>query len=160
MKICVKHPDEDYWSNIVRVLKYLEVKIVLNMTLCVDGLSIIKWWVENYYAVNEDWKGHTGVMMFLDKGTITSFQENKRYKTRDPQSMSLLVHMMHFRKHFGSSILSKHRDKPWDITSYINTTKTLCYWRWMENSQSQSGKSTSRQYFFNQRNEWSRWYWS
>ena len=54
LKRCVKNPDEDYWSKIVRVLKYFKVKRGLNLTLCVDDLFIINWWVDASYEVQKD----------------------------------------------------------------------------------------------------------
>ena len=124
---CVKQPDEYDCSKLVRVINYLKGTRGLKLTLCVHGLYILKWWVDDSYAVHEEFKGHTGYMMSLGKCAITIFQENNIYKARSPQRMRLLVHIIHCHKRFVPSISLKHRDKPWYRTSYINTKKALSY---------------------------------
>ncbi len=69
----VKEPDEDDSGKLRRVIKYLKGTRRLRLTLSVDDLSIIRWWVDASYSVHEDCKGNTGVMMSLGKGAATSF---------------------------------------------------------------------------------------
>ena len=73
-----KHPDEDDWSNLMRVLKYLNGTRGLILTLCVDELSIVKWWLDASNVLHKGYKVQTGVMMSISKGTITSLPKKKK----------------------------------------------------------------------------------
>ena len=68
----VKAPDEDDWGKLKRVLKYLKGTRGLVLTLSVDDMSIIKWWINASYATHDDCKGHRGAIMSLGKGAVTS----------------------------------------------------------------------------------------
>ena len=68
----VKSPDQDDWFKLRRCLKYLKGTIGLKLTLSVDDMSVIKWWADASYAVHDDCKGHTGYMMSLGEGAVTS----------------------------------------------------------------------------------------
>ena len=50
----VKKIDEDNWFKLRRVLKYFKGNISLKLTLKADELSIIKWYVDASYAINDD----------------------------------------------------------------------------------------------------------
>ena len=88
-----KNTDEDDCYKILRLLKYLNVKIGLKLTLCVDDLYIVKWCVDASYDVHTDCKGHTGAMMYLGKGNISIFKENKGHKAGYPRRIRLLEHI-------------------------------------------------------------------
>jgi hypothetical protein len=42
----VKRPDEDDWGKLKRLLRYLKGTKHLKLTLSVDTLSRIRWWVD------------------------------------------------------------------------------------------------------------------
>ena len=69
----VKEPDEDYWGKLKCVLRYLKGTRGLKLTMYADELSVVKWWVYASYAAHEAYKGHTGAMMSLRQGAVTSF---------------------------------------------------------------------------------------
>ena len=73
-----KHHRKDDWAKIVRVLKYLKVKIGITMTLCVDNMYISKWLVHASDAVHEVCKVHTGAMMCIGKCTIIILARKQR----------------------------------------------------------------------------------
>ena len=66
-------PDEDYRGKLKCVLKYLEGTQGLNLTLSIYNICMIKWWVEAWYTVHKDCNGHTGAMLSLGKGAVTTF---------------------------------------------------------------------------------------
>eukprot|EP00804_Cyclotella_cryptica_P002560 CCRYP_010401-RA/>CCRYP_010401-RA protein AED:0.15 eAED:0.13 QI:0/0/0/0.5/1/1/8/0/1350 len=66
----VKQPDEDDWGKLKRVLQYLLGTKHMKLTLSVDNLSQIKWWVDASYNTHEDCKGQTGAMMSLGEGAV------------------------------------------------------------------------------------------
>ena len=49
----VKKQDEDDWSKMIRVLKYLRGGIILKLTLTADDLSIIKLYVDMQSMMTE-----------------------------------------------------------------------------------------------------------
>ena len=63
----VKKPDEDDWGKLRWVLQYILGTLHLKLTLKVEDLSTIKWYVDASYTVHPDCKGHTGTIMTLGK---------------------------------------------------------------------------------------------
>ena len=61
----VKRPNEDDWGKLRRVLKYLKGTKYMKLTLTIDDLSIIKWWVDASDWMHHNLRGHTGSMMSL-----------------------------------------------------------------------------------------------
>ena len=68
----VKAPNEDDWGKLKHVLKYLKGTRGLKLTLYVNDMSTIKWWIDVSYATHDDYKGHRGAMMSLGKGAVIS----------------------------------------------------------------------------------------
>eukprot|EP00804_Cyclotella_cryptica_P004278 CCRYP_013488-RB/>CCRYP_013488-RB protein AED:0.37 eAED:0.20 QI:0/-1/0/1/-1/0/1/0/257 len=69
----VKRPDEDDWGKLKRVLKYLKGTKHMSLTLSLEDMSVIRWWVDVSYNAHHDCRGQTGAMMSLGKGAIMSF---------------------------------------------------------------------------------------
>ncbi len=42
----VKHPDEDDWGKLKRVLRYFHGTRLLRLSLCAESISNIKWYVD------------------------------------------------------------------------------------------------------------------
>ena len=61
-----------------RMLKYLKGTRGFELTLSVDDMSIIKWWVDTSCATYEGCEGHTGSMITMGKGAITSSSCNQK----------------------------------------------------------------------------------
>ena len=78
----VKHPDEDDWKKLVRVLKYLKDTVDIVLTLSADNMSVVKWWVDGSYGVHNDFKSHTGGCMSLGKGTVYSTSIKQKINTK------------------------------------------------------------------------------
>jgi hypothetical protein len=66
----VKNPDEDDWGKLKRVLKYLNGTKFLKLTLTVENLGMLKWYVDGAHNVHWDCKGHEGSVFKLGKGAI------------------------------------------------------------------------------------------
>ena len=45
----------------------------MKLTLTADDLYVVKWWLDVSYKIHDDCKGHTGAVVTLVKGTVTSF---------------------------------------------------------------------------------------
>ena len=79
----VANPNEDDWSKLVRMIKYLNGTKELWLTLSAGNLSIIKWYVDASFAVHADFKSHTGAVMQFDggKGAIQSKSRKQKLNT-------------------------------------------------------------------------------
>jgi hypothetical protein len=62
----------DDWGRL-KVLKYLKGAKHMKLTLSVEDMSVICWWVDASYNAHEDCRGQTGVMMSLGKGAVICF---------------------------------------------------------------------------------------
>jgi len=49
-------------------MQYLYGTLYMKLTLAVDDMSIVRWWVDASHMTHMDCKGHTGGMMSLGKG--------------------------------------------------------------------------------------------
>jgi hypothetical protein len=78
----VKRPDEDDWGKLKRVLKYLKGTRFMRLTLSVDSLDVIRWYVDASYNVHWDCKGQTGAMMTLGRGAPISFSRKQKLNVR------------------------------------------------------------------------------
>ncbi len=78
----VKRPDEDDWGKLKRVLKYLKGTRHMKLTLSVDDISTIRWWVDSSYNVHPDSRGQTGAMMSLGDGAPISLSRKQKLNVR------------------------------------------------------------------------------
>eukprot|EP00804_Cyclotella_cryptica_P021176 CCRYP_001489-RA/>CCRYP_001489-RA protein AED:0.41 eAED:0.35 QI:0/-1/0/1/-1/1/1/0/615 len=78
----VKKPDEDDWGKLKRVLQYLLGTKHMKLTLTIDNLNQVKWWVDASYNTHDDCKGQTGAMMSLGKGAVVSFSRKQKLNVR------------------------------------------------------------------------------
>ena len=74
----MQKPAEDDWSKLKRVLRYLKGTKHMKLSLRVDSLNTICWWVDAAYGVHIDLKGHTGMMMTLEQGVLMSFLRGQK----------------------------------------------------------------------------------
>ena len=83
----VKHPDEDDWGKVKRVLQYLKGTRGMKLKLSIDNMQCTKWLVDASHGVHWDCKGHTGAAMTLGDGAIVSFshkhKQNAKSSTED-----------------------------------------------------------------------------
>ena len=70
-----KFPGEDDWVKLKRVLKYLKGDKHMKLTLSVEFLSIIKWWVDASDSHHMNCKGRGGYSISIVKGYIVSFSK-------------------------------------------------------------------------------------
>ena len=61
----VRIPKNHGWVKLVRVLIYIRVTPHPKLILRSDSLSVIKWWVNAYFAAHSEFKGHTGAMISI-----------------------------------------------------------------------------------------------
>jgi hypothetical protein len=81
---CVKHPDNDDWGKLKRLLKYLNSTRFLRLTLFAKSLSNIFWYVDAPHQLHDDCKGHTGSILTFGRGATTS--SSTKHKTPSKSS--------------------------------------------------------------------------
>ena len=78
----VRHPDEDDWGKLKRVLKYLKGTLYLKLRITVNSLSSSQWSIDASHGVHWDCKGQTGAGMTLGRGAVVSFSRKQKINTR------------------------------------------------------------------------------
>ncbi len=79
----VKAPNEDYWGKLKRVLPYLKGTKYLKLTISVEDLGILKWYMGGSHNVHWDCKGHAGAMFTLEgRGSEHLLKETEKGSTK------------------------------------------------------------------------------
>ena len=78
----VRKPDEDDWDKLVRCMNYLKGTKYMKLTLTVDTISIIKWWVYASHHTHMNCRRHTGAMMSLGKGSVVIYSVKHELNTK------------------------------------------------------------------------------
>ena len=73
-----------------RALKYLKGTRHMKLTVSVDNMNTIHWWVDASYSTHWDCKGHTGMMMSLGKGSLRSFSRKQKLNARSSTEAELI----------------------------------------------------------------------
>jgi hypothetical protein len=50
----VRDPDEEDWSKLKRILKYIRSTIHIPFILRAEILNVIKWWMDAYFAAHDN----------------------------------------------------------------------------------------------------------
>ena len=69
-------------GKLKRVIKYLNGTIYVKLMLSACNIGIIHWYVDESYSFHDDCKGHTGSVMALGLGTVTSFSRKQKINAK------------------------------------------------------------------------------
>ena len=83
-------PDKDDWGKLKRALKYLNGTRRLKLTLTVDSMGVIKWFVDGSHNAHWDCKGHGGAMLELGYGAISSYSRSIKVNTRSSTEIEIV----------------------------------------------------------------------
>ena len=78
----VRKPDENDWGKLVHYMKYLKGTKYMKLTLKVDTMYVIKCWVDASHLTHMDFRGHTGAMMSLGKGSAVIYSGKHKLNTK------------------------------------------------------------------------------
>ena len=78
----VKKPNEIYYKKLVIMIKYFNWTKKKYLTLIADDLKLIKWYVDNSFVVNTDFKSHPGAIITTGQGAMQSVSRKKKLNTR------------------------------------------------------------------------------
>ena len=90
----VKSPNESDWKKLIRLLKYLNGTRKKGLTLKIDDVRVVKWYVDASFAVHPDFRSHTGGVMTMGKGAIQSTSKKQKLNTRSSTEAELVGWMM------------------------------------------------------------------
>ena len=74
--------NEDDWKKLVRMMQYLRQTREDRLTLEADGEKQTKWHVDASFAVHPDFRSHTGAIMTMGRGAVTSISTKQKINTR------------------------------------------------------------------------------
>ena len=131
----VKRPDKDDWNKLVRCLQYLKATIHMKLTLRVDSMSILNWFIDSSHQVHEDCKGHTGGALTLGKGAVLSKSMGQKINTKSSSESELVgvddvlptvLHTRYFIEAQGFSVEHNiiHQDNESTLRMLINGKKS------------------------------------
>ena len=86
----VKGPNENDWNKLIRLVKYLNGTKSLKLTLSIDDLRVIKWYVDASFAVHADFKSHTGAVMTMGRGAMQVMSSKQKLNTRSSTEAELV----------------------------------------------------------------------
>ena len=84
-------PDTDDWKKLIRLLSYLNGTKELVLTIEVDKINMMKWFIDGSFAVHNDMKGHTGGCMTLGKGMIYNKSTKQKINTTSSTESELVA---------------------------------------------------------------------
>jgi len=87
----VKHPDEDDWGKLKRVLKYLNGTKYLKLRLTMNNLGVLKWYVDGSHNVHWDCRGHGGAVFTMGRGATSSYSRRLKLNTRSSTETELVT---------------------------------------------------------------------
>ena len=88
-----KNPSEDDWKKMLRMLKYVEATIELELRLQADEgeILICKWYPDAAFAVHADMKSHTGGVFTLGKGSLKTISAKQKLNTRSSTEAEIVA---------------------------------------------------------------------
>ena len=77
----VRPPNQDDWDKLVRMIKFLKQTVKDQLTLRANGSGELCWYVDASFAVHSDCRSHTGAVITMSSGTITSISHKQGINT-------------------------------------------------------------------------------
>eukprot|EP00980_Cylindrotheca_fusiformis_P015510 scaffold4410_cov78-Cylindrotheca_fusiformis.AAC.1 len=87
---CVIEPNESDWQKLLRLMKYLNGTKKDHLTLSIDNLWVIKWYVDASFAVHPDFKSHSGGVMSMGGGALFHGSRKQKLNTRSSTEAELV----------------------------------------------------------------------
>ena len=78
----VQKPDTNDSRKLGRLMKYLRKTMYMMLTLNVDDIQIIKWFVDASCGTHGDFRSHTGACLTLGKGTPVTLSKKQKLSSK------------------------------------------------------------------------------
>ena len=86
----VKHPDEDDWGKLKRLLRYLNGTQFLRHSLRADSITNIIWYIDASFQTHDDTHGHTGSILTFGGGATTSSSTKQKLPSKSSTESELI----------------------------------------------------------------------
>jgi hypothetical protein len=87
----VREPDEDDWTKLTHLMKYVRGTKDLPLVLSANGSGILKWWVDGSFAVHPNMRGHTGGGLSMGRGFPIASSSKQKLNTRSSTESELVA---------------------------------------------------------------------
>ena len=84
-------PDDDNWTKLVRLIRYLRITLNLPLILSADSTNIVKWWVDGSFGFHPNTRSQTGGTASLGKGYFISTSIKQKLNTRSSTETELVA---------------------------------------------------------------------
>jgi hypothetical protein len=78
----VREPDKDDWTKLVHLMRYIRGTHTMPLILSANGSGILKWWVDAFFAVHPNMRGHSGGGLSLGCGLSIVSSTKQKLNTR------------------------------------------------------------------------------
>jgi len=136
----LKSPDEDDWGKLKRVLRYLNGTKYLKLSISVNNLGILKWYVDRAHNVHWDCKGHAGAMFTMGEGALSSYSRKMKVNTRSLTETELVGADMYMLEMLWSLYFMQSQGYDVEIVELFQDNKSTQLL--MNNGRFLSGKKT------------------
>ena len=86
----VKSPGLHDWKKLLRLLRYLKKTKSLVTTLGADDTNIVRWYADAAFAFHPDMRSHSGGVMTMGLGGITSISSKQKLNTKSSTEAELV----------------------------------------------------------------------
>jgi len=86
----VKSPTNQDWLRLERLIKYLNGTRTFHLTLGIDDVKVIEWYVDASYGVHPDLRSHTGSIMTMSTRAVQSGSAEQKMNTRSSTEAELV----------------------------------------------------------------------
>ena len=87
----VREPDEDDWTKLTHLMKYIRGTKDLPLVLSANGSGILKWWVDGSFGVHPNMRGHTGAGLSMGRGFPIASSSKQKLNTRSSTESELVA---------------------------------------------------------------------
>ena len=86
----IQSPDVDDFKKLGRCLRCLRDSKHLSLTLEVDDMTVIQWWVDASFATHPNCRSHTGATLSFGRGSVYSMSSKQKLNTRSSTEVELV----------------------------------------------------------------------
>ena len=86
----VREPTKQDWQKLVRLMAFLQETKNDVLTLEADDNQSSEYWIDAAFAVHPDYKSHTGAMLSLGKGAVSSLSMKQKVNSRSSTEAELI----------------------------------------------------------------------
>jgi hypothetical protein len=87
----VRAPTQEDWLKLVRLMKFLKGTVKDVLTLKSDSSKVLKWYTDASFAVHPDFKSHTGAILTMGGGAVTSLSRKQGMNSRSSTEAELIA---------------------------------------------------------------------